>query len=184
MAYIPKPQHQKKDLNEPSDCWLEADNHSKLYIFRDPLVVISSGTWSEGWAGWLRYLICSFRNSSSSLLVFLHLSLAVSCCCWCSASRERTDWRSHMAGNKPRAGFMSTLCRGSGFLPPHLIWLGTLAKHGDQSSALLSVTDAARSPAQWREQEWMSSLHQVRSDTDLRQTDNRCSSVITQHSSV
>lgn len=58
--------------------------------------------------------------------------------CWHCSSRESTDWESHMAGNKPRAGFMSTLCRGSGTLPPHLKGSSDLAlysrKYVDQSS--------------------------------------------------
>lgn len=64
---------------------------------------------------------CSFINISVShtltLSVFLCLSPPL---CWHCTSRESTDWESHMAGNKPRAGFMSTLCCGSGTLPPHL----------------------------------------------------------------
>lgn len=39
---------------------------------------------------------------------------------WHCTSWERTDWKSHMAGDKPRAGIVCTLCRGSGTLPPHL----------------------------------------------------------------
>lgn len=39
---------------------------------------------------------------------------------WSCTSRDSTDQESHMAGNKPRAGIMSTLCRCSGILPPHL----------------------------------------------------------------
>ena len=40
----------------------------------------------------------------------LSLSLSLSLFLWHCTSRASTDWESHMAGNKPRAGFMSTLC--------------------------------------------------------------------------
>lgn len=45
--------------------------------------------------------------------LFRHLSPGI-------APVERTDWKSHMAGDKPRAGIVCTLCRGSGTPPPHL----------------------------------------------------------------
>lgn len=50
---------------------------------------------------------------------------------WICTSSENTDWESHMAGNKPRAGCMSALCRGSGTLPLYpkwLIWFGSAFK--------------------------------------------------------
>lgn len=39
---------------------------------------------------------------------------------WHCTTWERADWKSHMAGDKPRAGIVCTLCLGSGTLPPHL----------------------------------------------------------------
>lgn len=50
-------------------------------------------------------------------LKFLSLSPSLP---WHCTSRARADWKSHMAGDKPRAGIVCTLCHGSGTLPPHL----------------------------------------------------------------
>lgn len=46
----------------------------------------------------LRDMNCSFTKTALSLFL-----------CWHSTRRASTDWESHMAGNKPRASFMSTL---------------------------------------------------------------------------
>lgn len=51
---------------------------------------------------------------------------------WHCTSPVRADWKSHMAGDKARAGVVCTLCRGSDSMPLHLKGSSALAEcfHG------------------------------------------------------
>lgn len=56
---------------------------------------------------------------------------------WHCTSRVRAGWKSHMAGDKARAGIVCILCRASGTTPLHLKGSSGLA---ESSHACMSST--------------------------------------------
>lgn len=115
-------------------------SYIELVMYR---IIISSNTNLLQGMTWFHVLPCFFYRYLLQIYIsdltsivereeveynrkFLSLSPSLS---WHCTTWERTDWKSHMAGDKPRAGIVCTLCRGSGTLPPHLKGSSDLAEH-------------------------------------------------------